>query len=182
LVSSAISDDDQSWRLDWMEYRMYYVISAETITYYIPGNALTYLYFSPFFEYHFNISFEINYTSISFLKRVFLCLYAIGLRKCLRIFPDKIYYTSTPQQVWDYEEKTKQIRKVSSMDRAIGSWKVDDMTDTEESQFNEAELQKQHRVKLDKQIDSLQHQLKDQQQMLTDQQQLLVQILSKLER
>ncbi|KAF9153702.1 hypothetical protein BG015_002830 [Linnemannia schmuckeri] len=37
LINNAISDGDQSWQLDWMEYRMRYIESAENMTYDIPG-------------------------------------------------------------------------------------------------------------------------------------------------
>jgi hypothetical protein len=37
LINNAITDGDQSWQLDWMEYRMRYIESAENMTYDIPG-------------------------------------------------------------------------------------------------------------------------------------------------
>ncbi|KAG0195309.1 hypothetical protein BGX33_003704, partial [Mortierella sp. NVP41] len=37
LINNAIDDGDQTWQLDWMEYRMRYVESAENMTYDIPG-------------------------------------------------------------------------------------------------------------------------------------------------
>ncbi|KAF9911927.1 hypothetical protein EC991_001833 [Linnemannia zychae] len=37
LINNAINDGDQTWQLDWMDYRMRYVESAENMTYDIPG-------------------------------------------------------------------------------------------------------------------------------------------------
>ncbi|KAF9133267.1 hypothetical protein BGW39_010185 [Mortierella sp. 14UC] len=167
LINNAINDGDQTWQLDWLEYRMRYVESAENMTYDIPG----------FRENH-------NY------------------------FPDTIYYTGTPQQVRDYEKKTKQMMEgVSSTDTTIvpitmaatsvsvvaskasekinEARRVDDTADTKVVLLVETELRKQldsERVKSEKQISELQQQLKDQQQMLREQQQMLTQILGKLER
>ncbi|KAK3839302.1 MAG: hypothetical protein JOS17DRAFT_179074 [Linnemannia elongata] len=45
LINNAISDGDQSWQLDWMEYRMRYIESAENMTYDIPGFRENHNYF-----------------------------------------------------------------------------------------------------------------------------------------
>ncbi|KAG0374790.1 hypothetical protein BGX24_009919 [Mortierella sp. AD032] len=37
LINNAIDDVDQTWQLDWLEYRMRYVESAENMSYDIPG-------------------------------------------------------------------------------------------------------------------------------------------------
>ncbi|KAF9549876.1 hypothetical protein EC957_002447 [Mortierella hygrophila] len=37
LINNAINDGDHTWKLDWLEYRMRYVESAENLTYHIPG-------------------------------------------------------------------------------------------------------------------------------------------------
>ncbi|KAK5827539.1 hypothetical protein F5H01DRAFT_361980 [Linnemannia elongata] len=45
LINNAICDGDQSWQLDWMEYRMRYIESAENMTYDIPGFRENHNYF-----------------------------------------------------------------------------------------------------------------------------------------
>ncbi|KAH7057829.1 hypothetical protein BKA57DRAFT_519018 [Linnemannia elongata] len=44
-INNAICDGDQSWQLDWMEYRMRYIESAENMTYDIPGFRENHNYF-----------------------------------------------------------------------------------------------------------------------------------------
>ncbi|KAF9911917.1 hypothetical protein EC991_001823 [Linnemannia zychae] len=171
LVNNAINDGDQTWQLDWLEYRMRYVESAENMTYDISG----------FREQH-------NY------------------------FPDTIYYTGTPQQVRDFEKKSKQMMEDASSaettiapitmaatsvavvtskssDKINDGQNVDNTTDPKMVPA-ETDSQKQlgsEQVKSEKQIEELQQQLNEQQQMLKEQQQvmkeqqqLLLQILGKL--
>ncbi|KAF9920340.1 hypothetical protein FBU30_009850 [Linnemannia zychae] len=51
LINNAIDDGDNTWRLDWMEYRMRYVESAENMTYDIPGFRDNHNYFPDIIYY-----------------------------------------------------------------------------------------------------------------------------------
>ncbi|KAF9140294.1 hypothetical protein BGX30_006738 [Mortierella sp. GBA39] len=168
LINNAIDDGDHTWQLDWLEYRMKYVESAENMTYDIPG----------FREKH-------------------------------NFFPDKIYYTGTPQQVRDYEKKTREIEEQSALDAdsltkqfpgssfsatsdvvvaAAPAEKLElvrmatrrrgPATDAQMTPSGETDLRKQLesvQASSEKQIGELKQQLKEQQQML-------VQMLAKLDR
>ncbi|KAG9071773.1 hypothetical protein KI688_005989 [Linnemannia hyalina] len=168
LINNAIVDGDHTWRLDWLEYRMRYVESAENMTYGIPG-----------------------------------------FREMDNFFPDKIYYTGTPQQVRDYEKKTKEIEEQGAPDADSLTKQVPESsfpttsdvvvaaapaekselvrmatrrrgpaTDAQLTPSGETDLRKQLesvQATSEKHIGELKLQLKEQQQML-------VQILAKLDR
>ncbi|KAF8939885.1 hypothetical protein BGZ47_008018 [Haplosporangium gracile] len=130
--------------------------------------------------------------------------------KCF--FPDTIYYTGTPQQVREYQKKTRQlleetassalspegetkhVSEFSSVTAVVAIEKLavvqkgpqdQDSKGTTMARLTAIELQKQldaERVNSEKQIGELQQQLRGQQETLKEQQQMLVQILSKLDR
>ncbi|KAF9920338.1 hypothetical protein FBU30_009848 [Linnemannia zychae] len=59
LVNGAINDGDITWRLDWLEYRMGYVESAENMSYEVPGFRDNHKYF-PDTIYYTNTALKVR--------------------------------------------------------------------------------------------------------------------------
>ncbi|KAK3848232.1 MAG: hypothetical protein J3R72DRAFT_430160, partial [Linnemannia gamsii] len=185
LMNNAINDGDQTWQLEWLEYRMRYVESAENLTYDIPG-----------------------------------------FREKPNSLPNTIYYTGTPQEVRDYEKKTRQMKEeftpsnfipeAETLTQVLPEFTTTASATMTASEKTKVAKKKEHvsgednvvvvrllrkrleteRESSEKQIGELHQQLKEQQQLqreqqqvlkeqqqaLSEQQQMLVQILAKLER
>ncbi|KAG0295172.1 hypothetical protein BGZ96_012368 [Linnemannia gamsii] len=183
LINNAIDDGDQTWQLDWLEYRMRYVESAENMTYDIPG----------FREKHNFFPDTIYYTATPQQVRDY--------KKKTREMEDN----STPG-VLDHEGDGQQLIESNAAAASVATVETvspDVHAAVEEEkkgvvQRNETEtmdeglahlmetkLRKHYeseRASSQKQIGELQQQLRDQQEMMREQQQVLMQILSKLER
>lgn len=134
----------------------------------------------------------------------------LDFRETHNCFPDTIYYTGTPQQVKEYQKKTRQLLEESTPGAPEGETKQvsesssgttvegPEMLDLAEREpqgqeskgaktkgLTATELREQlnvERATSEKQIGELQQQLRNQQEALSEQQQMLVQILGKLDR
>lgn len=136
-------------------------------------------------------------------------LLSLGFREKHNYFPDKIYYTGTPQQVRDYEKKTREIEEQSAPDADSLTKQLPESTFSATSNVvvaaapaeklelvrmatrrrgpaADAQLTPAGETDLRKQLESVQgsseKQIGELKQQLREQQQMLVQILAKLER
>ena len=209
LINNAINDGDQTWQLDWLEYRMRYVECAENMTYDIPGKHLQPEKKQGCFgtlrgRSGLNPMLNASYFSLCF----FFFNSALGFRENHKYFPDMIYYTGTPLRVKEYQKKTRQLleesapgapegetKQVSESSSGTAGLEALDLAEREpkgqESKRAKAtgltatELEEQldvERVNSENQIGELRQQLRSQQETLREQQQMLARILDKLDR
>ncbi|KAF9133266.1 hypothetical protein BGW39_010184 [Mortierella sp. 14UC] len=160
LINNAINDGDQTWQLDWLQYRMRYVESAENLSYDIPG----------FREKHGFFPTTIYYTAS--LQKV--QEYERKTRQMKEEYapsasiPENPEFTSAAVVTATVSEKYEAIKKKESAANGGNGQAVAQLVETELRRQLQAE-----RESSEKQIGELRQQLKEQQQIQREQQQVL---------
>ncbi|KAG0272601.1 hypothetical protein BGZ95_011621 [Linnemannia exigua] len=189
LINNAIDDGDQTWQLDWLEYRMRYVESAENMTYDIPG----------FREKHNYFPDTIYYTGTVQQVREYehKTRQLTEGESATEFTGPAVTYTTVPVAIVTSETAGATTRtttaapsenEISTPRRMVGANTMARLMDTAALQ---TPVESEHTVttNAEKKIEELQQQLNEQQKMLKEQQrvmgeqqQILLQILGKLDR
>ncbi|KAH7057836.1 hypothetical protein BKA57DRAFT_531159 [Linnemannia elongata] len=198
LINNAIDDGDQTWQLDWLEYRMRYVESAENMSYDIPGFREKHNHYPDTIYYTGTPQQVREYQKKTMQMRDDSAPGTLGLEGDSQQQPESIVaatataviVTATPpvHAALGEEEEEEEGEEGGNLLQKKGLLAAD----LSVAQMVETKLRNQfesERASSEKQIGELQQQLREQQDMmkeqqktLKEQQQVLMQILSKLER